>query len=99
MLLADEPWALRRVQYEVEEFMAKYPHSPDARLLKDRIYTAVFHAKSARRGRDSAADYTLHDSGPLERRRGFRENKRWIEIYLLALGLLILIALINWLFL
>src|SRR5262249_21663232 len=41
MLVARSSWELRQTLYELEEYLAKYPHSPDARLLKDRIQVAV----------------------------------------------------------
>lgn len=37
MLIAKTAWELKKVLYELEEYIAKYPHSPDARLLKDKI--------------------------------------------------------------
>lgn len=46
MLLADSSWELRRTLYELEEYMARYPHSPDARILKDRIVAGMRRAES-----------------------------------------------------
>ncbi|MET0071641.1 MAG: toll/interleukin-1 receptor domain-containing protein [Candidatus Thiodiazotropha sp.] len=45
MLLADSSWELRKVLYELEQYMARYPHSPDARILKDRIVAGMQRAE------------------------------------------------------
>lgn len=45
MLMANSSWELRRTLYELEEYMARYPHSPDARILKDRIVAGMRQAK------------------------------------------------------
>ncbi len=41
MLASYSSRELRGTLYEVEEFLAKYPHSSDAKLLKDSIQTAM----------------------------------------------------------
>jgi hypothetical protein len=40
MLMAPSPREIRRLQYELEAHMAKYPYSPEARLLKDTMEDA-----------------------------------------------------------
>jgi TIR domain len=46
MLVAGSAWQLRQTLYELEEYLAKYPHSPNARLLKDRIQVAMRRAEA-----------------------------------------------------
>jgi len=41
MLMADSSWGLRQAVYELDEHLAKYPHSPEARLLKDQMVVAM----------------------------------------------------------
>ena len=41
MLMASSPREIKRLQYELEAHMAKYPHSPEARLLKDTMEDAT----------------------------------------------------------
>jgi serine/threonine protein kinase len=45
MLVAHTSWELRQLLYEVEAYLAKYPHSPEARLLKDHMQAAMRHAE------------------------------------------------------
>lgn len=45
MLTADSSWELRQNVYELEEHLAKYPHSPEARLLKDQMVEAMARAE------------------------------------------------------
>nr|VFK17806.1 MAG: PEGA domain-containing protein [Candidatus Kentron sp. LPFa] len=41
VLTARSPGELRRLLYEFDEYMVKYPHSPEARMLKDNIEKAI----------------------------------------------------------
>jgi hypothetical protein len=45
MLTPDSSWELRRLLYELEENMARYPHSPEARMLTDRINLGMRQAE------------------------------------------------------
>ncbi|MDQ3831726.1 MAG: hypothetical protein M3361_21010, partial [Candidatus Tectomicrobia bacterium] len=45
MLTAVSSWELRQTVYELDEHLAKYPHSPEARLLKDQMVVAMKHAE------------------------------------------------------
>ena len=45
MLTANSSWELRRTLYELEEYMARYPHSPEARVLKHRIEEGMRRAE------------------------------------------------------
>lgn len=45
MLSADSSWELRKILYESEEYLAKYPHSPGARLFKDNVSAAMRRAE------------------------------------------------------
>ncbi len=41
MLIASSSWELRRILYELDEHLAKYPQSPEARLLKHDMVDAL----------------------------------------------------------
>ena len=45
MIMARSSWDLRSTLYELEEYMAKYPHSLKARMLKDRIVAGLNRAE------------------------------------------------------
>jgi TIR domain len=45
MLLSRSSRELRGSLYELEARLANYPHSPEARLLKDDMQTAILHAE------------------------------------------------------
>ncbi len=49
MLTADSSWELRHTVFELEEHLAKYPHSPEARLLKEQILSALASAEKYER--------------------------------------------------
>lgn len=53
MLVAESSWELRQTLYELEVYLAKYPHLPNARLLKGRMQTAVQRAKAMERPPES----------------------------------------------
>jgi hypothetical protein len=55
MLTADSAWELRQTLYELDEHLAKYPHSPEARLLKDQMVVAMERAKRYERPLSRAA--------------------------------------------
>jgi sulfur relay (sulfurtransferase) DsrC/TusE family protein len=46
-LTATSHHQLKFTLYELEEYMEKYPHSPEARMLKDRIETAMLRSEPA----------------------------------------------------
>lgn len=62
MLTADSSWELRQTVYELEEHLAKYPHSPEARLLKDQMVVAMKRA-------ERYEEPTLVESAPASMRR------------------------------
>lgn len=41
MLTADSSWQLRQSVYELDEHLARFPHSPEARLLRDQMMLAT----------------------------------------------------------
>ena len=41
MLLAKTSLELRRTAYELDEHLARYPHSPEARILKDLVVASI----------------------------------------------------------
>jgi hypothetical protein len=45
MLTADSSWDLRRIFYQLAEYLLKVPHSVEGLLLKDRIEHAMEHAR------------------------------------------------------
>jgi hypothetical protein len=45
MLLSRSAWELRQSLYQLEAHLAKYPHSPEGRLLKDELQAAMRHAQ------------------------------------------------------
>jgi hypothetical protein len=45
MLIARTPRELRETQYELDAYLAKSPHSPEARLLKDTMQAATRRAE------------------------------------------------------
>lgn len=49
MLTADSSWELRQTVYELDEHLARYPHSPEARLLKDQMVVALRRAEQYER--------------------------------------------------
>lgn len=49
MLTADSSWELRQIVYELDEHLARYPHSPEARLLKDQMVVALRRAEQYER--------------------------------------------------
>lgn len=55
MLTANSSWELRRTLYELEEYMARYPHSPEARILKHRIEEGMQRAEMMERPMASSA--------------------------------------------
>jgi hypothetical protein len=54
MLLSRSAGDLRAQLYELEAHMATYPHSPEARLLKDAMQAAIRHAEDVERPRAQA---------------------------------------------
>lgn len=59
MLMARSSWDLRSTLYELEEYMAKYPHSPKARMLRDRVEAGMDRAKDMEPPAREAAAPTL----------------------------------------
>ena len=49
MLVSSTSWELRELLYELEAYLAKYPHIPEARLLKDKMQDAMRHAEHMER--------------------------------------------------
>jgi hypothetical protein len=49
MLISSSAWDLREHLYELEAHMATYPHSPEARLLKDKMQAAMRRAEEMER--------------------------------------------------
>ncbi|MGH8546750.1 MAG: toll/interleukin-1 receptor domain-containing protein, partial [Gammaproteobacteria bacterium] len=87
MLTADSSWGLRQTVYELDEHLAKYPHSPEARLLKDQMVVAM---KRAERYEDRAA------SVGAPAKMAYRASPvRWLAyaIIVAILGFLIYLAL------
>lgn len=72
MLTADSARQLRQSVYELDEHLAIYPHSPEARLLKDQMVHAMRRAEEYERPKP----------------RSYRKSSyRWL-LYILALMLL-----------
>lgn len=80
MLMADSSWELRKTLYELEQYMARYPYSPDARILKDRIVEGMRRAErmEAPAERPSMAVYRV----PCAR----RPSLLWRIVILLLIG-------------
>jgi hypothetical protein len=88
MLTADSSWALRHTVYELDEHLAKYPHSPEARLLKDQMVVAMKRAEQDERPTEKAA----------QREMASRASPfRWLVYAIIAaiLGFLIYLALLK----
>jgi hypothetical protein len=45
MLISRDSRELRELLYELEAYLAKHPHSPEARLLKEQMQAAMRHAE------------------------------------------------------
>lgn len=60
MMLSPSSWDLRQALYELEAYLAKYPHSPEARVLKDNMQAAMRRAREMERPKASS---------PIERSR------------------------------
>ena len=45
MLTAETSWQLKRSVYELDEHLARYPHSPEALMLKDQMAQATLRAQ------------------------------------------------------
>src|SRR5262245_33503265 len=45
MLVARTSWELRELLYELDDYLGKFPLSPEARLLKDKMQAAMRHAE------------------------------------------------------
>lgn len=66
MLTAPTSWELRQSLYELDAYLANYPHVPEARLLKEKMHTALQCAEKLERPRPKAAAdaaykvYSLH---------------------------------------
>jgi hypothetical protein len=45
MLVSHSSWDLQEVQYELDAYLAKFPHSTEGRLLKDKMQPAIRHAE------------------------------------------------------
>jgi hypothetical protein len=88
MLLSKSAWNLRESLYELEAYLAKHPHSPEARLLKDRMQYAIRTAEMRERPMASA-ERSAPTAGPPALRRF---PVRWI-ILVPALGGLIYVVL------
>jgi hypothetical protein len=54
MLISSSAWDLREQPYKLEAHMATYPHSPEARLLKDKMQAAMRRAEETERPTMSA---------------------------------------------
>ena len=79
MLTADSSRQLRQSVYELDEHLAIYPHSPEARLLKDQMVFAMQRAERYERPAPCAA--------PPDRMYYRRSSLRWL-FYVLIGGLL-----------
>jgi hypothetical protein len=49
MIISDSSWQLRETFYELEAYLAKYPHSPQARMLKNTMHAALLRAEAMER--------------------------------------------------
>jgi len=54
MLVARTSWELRQLLYELDAYLANDPHSPEARLLKDKMQGAMRHAEDMEYPRSKA---------------------------------------------
>jgi hypothetical protein len=95
VLVAASVWELRRVLYEVEEYLGRHPLSVDGRLLKDRIQTALDSALS---GVLSPSSRPARRGKPPEPRRLWNMSGGWGFLVVLGLLLLLLSLLWRWLF-
>jgi hypothetical protein len=46
MIISDSSWQLRETFYELEAYLAKYPYSPQARMLKNTMHAALLRAEA-----------------------------------------------------
>jgi hypothetical protein len=84
MLTPDSSWELRRLLYELEENMARYPHSPEARMLTDRINLGMRQAERIEAPVEAAppmaapkaAQSLLWSDGEKGRRKRRKKRKR-----------------------
>ena len=95
MITADSAFELRRILYELEDYLAKYPHSPEARLLQHRLQEALRRAESLERpaptpwGRPEWGRYRRHSP---------TEGLGCASIIVLAVILYLIFRLVVWLF-
>jgi hypothetical protein len=89
VLEARSSWELRQLSFEADEFLSRYPHHPEARLLKEQILTAISREERSASQAAPPADFAYRSSPLLPLIIGF----------LVLIGfVLLLIWLIRWLF-
>ncbi len=89
IFVASSSWELKRLEYELDEHLTRYPHSPDGRLLKDQLHLARVRTEQKEQRQSSPPCY----APSREQQASQPKSIRWL-IYLitglLLLGLLIL---------
>ena len=65
MLTADSSWELRQTVYELDEHLARFPHSPEARLLKDQMVVALRRAEQYERPEQAAEPVLAYRASPV----------------------------------
>jgi hypothetical protein len=85
LLTANSTWELRRQLYELEAFLSRNPHSVDARLLKDRVQTAITRAAEWEQVEEMVACF---DEDPREGARGCARGCWIFAVLMLLAGLL-----------
>jgi hypothetical protein len=86
MLIAGSARELRRNLYELEDYLSKNPHSPEARSLKDEMEAAIRHPEvAAQRSEDDLIDHRMSAPRPF----------RWLLLLVLASLTVILYVLVK----
>ena len=80
LLLANSGREIRQSMYELDEHLARYPHSPDARMLKDQMSSAMERTRNHEISGEWSADLDYSDYSDMHAPR--KSGGCWFPILL-----------------
>lgn len=102
MLTANSVWELRKINYELEEYLARHPYSPDALLIRDQLYEALRFEKIKEEkhkvGPETKCKELGYEADRLHTRRcvGFRRRK--LKLYIIIVIIFLLSSFLSFLY-
>lgn len=93
MLVSENAWELRQALYELEAHLSKYPHAPEARLLRDKLHKAITQAERQEQVRPCAPPPDTADAPAASHPPKMQQSPAaWVRSLLFWLAALIVVA-------